>query len=115
MSWTGGHEKWEALLVQDGTRILDPKDKRAVVTAPLLASSRAWLPFLLSPEGLACSTSGHTRRCSQHCYSGQRARSQTDKQKELFSLPFSCLHTSGCQVWGSHPAGRWTAEEIALA
>lgn len=115
MSRAGGHENWEVLLVQDGNRVLDCADQQAVVAASLLASPRAWLPFLLSSEGLARSSSGHTRRCSHRCYSRQRAKSQTDKQEELFSLPFSCLHTSGCQVWGSHPAGRWTAEEIALA
>ena len=86
MSHAGGRERWEALLVQDGSGILGRKDKRAVVTAPSLASPRAGLP-VLSPERLACSTSGHTRRCSEHCYSKQHARSQTDSRKSSFPSP----------------------------
>ena len=53
MSRAGGHENWEVLLVQDGNRVLDCADQQAVVAASLLASPRAWLPFLLSSEGLA--------------------------------------------------------------
>lgn len=42
--------------------------------------------FLFSPWGLACSASGNSRRCPQHCYSRQHARSQTSRKS---SFPFS--------------------------
>ena len=113
MSHAGGREQREALLVQDGNGILGRKEKLAVVTAPLLASPRAGLPVLLSPERLARSTSGHTRRCSEHCHSRQRASPQTGKQEEVFPLLLSS-HLRMPSL-GSRPAGRWTAEETALA
>lgn len=77
---------------------LDCTDQQAVVTALLLASPRAWLPFLLSPRGSGM----QLIRIHQEMLTAlllQAACKVPDRQtgRALF-LPFSCLHPQDAKL-----------------
>lgn len=88
---SAGHEKWKALLVQEGNRVLGCKDQQTVVTEALFGL------VLFSLQGLAGSTLGNTEMLKALFLGRVEGPRQTSRKTSL-PFPYPHLHTSGGQA-----------------